>query len=53
MADEAPSTNGNQAIGKVTKHVVGTDWESYTEQPDRKALLLTNRPAETYQPGGC
>ena len=34
MPDEAPRTSGNQATGKVTKYVVGTDWESYTEQLD-------------------
>ena len=57
MPDEAPKT-----IGKVTKYVVGMDWESYTEQLDfyflangvedtkkKKAVLLTNLPVETYQ----
>ena len=57
MPDEAQKT-----IGKVTKYVVGTDWESYTEQLDfyflangvedtktKKAVLLTNLPVETYQ----
>ena len=59
MPDNPPT---NQTIGKVTKYVVGTDWESYTEQLDfyflangvgdpktKKAVLLTNLPAETYQ----
>ena len=62
MPDEAPSANTSQAIGKVTKFVVGADWESYTEQLDfyflangikepktMKAVLLTNLPVETYQ----
>ena len=62
MPDEAPSTSGNLAIDKVTKYVVGTDWESYIKQLDfyflanrvsdaktKKAVLLTNLPAETYQ----
>lgn len=62
MPDEAPNAIVNQAIGKVTKYVVGTDWESYTEQLDfyflangvndaktKKAVLLTNLPVETYQ----
>ena len=60
MPDEAPNTS--QTIGKVTKYVVGTDWESYTKQLDfyflangvwdvktKKAVLLTNLPVETYQ----
>ena len=32
MPDNPPNTN--QAIGKVTKYVMGTDSESYTEQLD-------------------
>ena len=60
MPDEAPNTiNTSQAIGKVTKFVVGADWESYTEQLDfyflangvkepktKRAVLLTNLPVE-------
>ena len=42
MPDEAPS--GNQAIGKVTKYVMGANWESYTEQLD--FYFLTNRVAD-------
>ena len=62
MPDEAPNANASQAIGKLTKFVVGADWESYTEQLDfyflangvkepktKKAVLLTNLPVETYQ----
>lgn len=63
MPDEAPNTiNTSQAIGKVTKFVVGADWESYTKQLDfyflangvkepkiKKAVLLINLPVETYQ----
>ena len=62
MPDDAPNINMSQTIGKVTKYVVGTDWESYTEQLDfyflakkvseaktKKAVLLTNLPVETYQ----
>ena len=63
MPDEAPNTiNTSQAIGKVTKVVVGADWESYTKQLDfyflangvkepkiKKAVLLINLPVETYQ----
>ena len=64
-----PSTSGKhesrqksrQAIGKVTKQVVGTDWELYTEQlgfyfpvngiaeAKTKAVLWTNLSAENYQ----
>ncbi|XP_022810641.1 uncharacterized protein LOC111347681 [Stylophora pistillata] len=60
MPDEAPSANTSQAIGKVTKFVVGADWESPTEQLDfyflangikepktMKAVLLTKLPVET------
>ena len=32
MPNEASNVNTSQAIGKVTKQVVGTDWELYTEQ---------------------
>ena len=65
MSDEAEASSTAakiSAIGKVTKYVVGTDWESYTEEMDfffiangvsdaktKKAVLLTNLPAETYQ----
>ena len=62
MLDEAPNANTSQTFGKVTKYVVGTDWESYTEQLDfyflangvkepktKKAILLTNLPVESYQ----
>ena len=62
IPDEAPNANTNQAIGKVTNFVVGTDLESYTEQPDfyflangvkepktKEAVLSTNLPVETYQ----
>ena len=62
MPDEAPNANTSQTFGKVTKYVVGTDWESYTEQLDfyfrangvkepktKKAVLLMNLPVETYQ----
>ena len=62
IPDEAPNANTSQAIGKVTctKFVVGTDWESYTEQLDfyflangvtepktKKAVVLTNLLLET------
>ena len=60
MADEAPEPIRN--IGKVRKFVVGTDFEAYAEQLEfffvansvtdakqKKAVLLTNMPAETYQ----
>lgn len=62
MPGKAQRTSGNQAIGKVTKYVVGTEWESYTDQLDfyflanrvsngkaKKGVLVTNRPVETYQ----
>ena len=55
MPDEAPNANKSRATGKVTKFVVGTDWESYTQQLDlyflangvkepktKKAVLLQN-----------
>ena len=32
MPNEASNVNTSQAIGKVTKQVVGTDWELYTDQ---------------------
>ena len=32
MPNAASNVNTSQAIGKVTKWVVGTDWELYTEQ---------------------
>ena len=51
-----------RSIGKVQKYVVGADFESYAEQLEfyflangitdlkqRKAVLLTNLPTETYQ----
>ena len=60
MADEAPEPIRN--IGKVRNFVVGTDFEAYAEQLEfffvansvtdakqKKAVLLTNMPAETYQ----
>ena len=60
MADEAPEPIRN--IGKVRKFVVGTDFEAYAEQLEfffvansvtdakqKKAVLLKNMPAETYQ----
>ncbi|CAB4018206.1 Hypothetical predicted protein [Paramuricea clavata] len=60
MADEAPEPIRN--IGKVRKFVVGSDFEAYAEQLEfffvansvtdakqKKAVLLTNMPAETYQ----
>ena len=60
MPDEA--LNMSPTIDKVTKYVVGTDWETYTEQLDfyfltngvgdaktNKAVVLTNLPVETYQ----
>ena len=62
MPNEASNVNTSQAIGKVTKQVVGTDWELYTEQvgfyflangitetKKKKAVLLTNLSVETYQ----
>ena len=62
MPNEASNVNTSQAIGKVTKQVVGTDWELYTEQlgfyflangttetKTKKAVLLTNLSVETYQ----
>ena len=54
--------NEANAIGKVTKQVVGADWELYTEQlgfyflangiteaKTKNAVLLTNLSVETYQ----
>ena len=62
MPDEASNVNEIQTIGKVTKYVVGRDWESYTKQLDfdilanrvteaktKTAVLSTNLPMETYQ----
>ena len=62
MPNEASNVNTSQAIGKVTKQVVGTDWELYTEQlgfyfpvngiaeaKTKKAVLWTNLSAENYQ----
>ena len=62
MSDEVPNAKMSQAIGKITRFVVGADWESYTEQLDfhflangvkepktKKAVLFTNLPVETYQ----
>ena len=55
-------SNPVQNIGKVQKFVVGTDFEAYAEQlqfffvtngvtdpKQKKAVLLTNLPTETYQ----
>ena len=60
MPDEAPKSTSN--IGRIQKFVVGTDFEAYAEQLDfffvangvsnatkKKAVLLTNLPAEIYQ----
>lgn len=60
MADDRPERIRN--ITKVQKFVVGTDFEAYAEQLDfffeangvteskqKKAVLLTNLPTETYQ----
>ena len=60
MPDEAIEPVCN--IGKVQKFVVGADFESYAEQLEfyiiangigdanqKKAVLLTNLPTETYQ----
>lgn len=59
-ANTAPNPVRN--IGKVQKFTVGTDFEAYTEQlgfffvangvtdaKQKKAILLTNLPTETYQ----
>ena len=42
MPDEAPNANASQAIGKVRKFVVGTDWESYTGRPLRSERVNYN-----------
>ena len=62
MPNEASNVNTSQTIGKVTKQVVGADWELYTEQlgfyilangiaeaKTKNAVLLTNLSVETYQ----
>ena len=63
MGDEAnEAQNPVRNIGKVQKFVVGTDFEAYAEQLEfffvangvtdskqKKAVLLTNLPTETYQ----
>ena len=63
MPNEADTAqNPVRNIGKVQKFAVGTDFEAYAEQLDfffvangvtdstqKKAVLLTNLPTETYQ----
>ena len=62
MPNEASNVKTGQAIGKVTKQVVGKDWELYTEQlgfyflangiteaKTKKAVLLASLLVETYQ----
>ena len=62
MLNKPQKVNTNQAIGKVTKYVVGMDLESYskqlytyflanrvTEAKKRKAEPLTNLSVKTHQ----
>ena len=52
MPNAASNVNTSQAIGKVTKWVVGTDWENshgVTEAKTKKSVLLTYLSVETYQ----